>query len=145
MIEFPLQTNMNLNNKEKDNNIFRSINRKRESIHNTPFIKKSKEIWQAPKQLQNNKELLQNNQNETKTQWLRGGRVWRSDLRTKIDLKRYGNVIRNGKEELIGGGLKFPTTTKSFNWLVKHPKIKKNELQTEIMLGLEGAWLSHVA
>ena len=45
---------------------------------------------------------------------MRRGRVWRSDLRTKIDLKRSGDVIRNGKEELKGGGLKFPTITKSF-------------------------------
>ena len=27
---------------------------------------------------------------------------------------RYGNVNRNGKGELTSGGLKFPTTTKSF-------------------------------
>ena len=38
----------------------------------------------------------------------------RSDLRPKTYLKRSRNVISNGKEELIGGGLKFPTTTKSF-------------------------------
>ena len=45
---------------------------------------------------------------------MRRGRVSRSDLRNKSDLKRSRNVIRNGKEELIGGGLKFPTTTKTF-------------------------------
>ena len=43
-----------------------------------------------------------------------GGRVWRSDLTIKTDMKRSRNVIRNGKEEIIGGGLKLPTTTKSF-------------------------------
>ena len=31
------------------------------------IIQKSKGRWQAPKQLQNNQELLQNNQNATKT------------------------------------------------------------------------------
>ena len=76
---------------------------------------KSKGRGEAPKQLQNNQELLQNNQNEIKTQLLMGGRVWRSYLRIQIDLKRSGNVIRNGKEELTGGGLKLPTTTKSFS------------------------------
>ena len=44
----------------------------------------------------------------------KGGRVWRSNMIIQIDLKRFVNVIRNGKEELTGGGLKFPTTTKSF-------------------------------
>ena len=127
---FPLQTNMNLKNKEKDNYLYRSTNRKRESIYNTPFIQKSKGIWKAPKQLQNNQELLQNNQNAIKTQWLMGGRVWRSYLTIQTDLKRSMNVIRNDKEELTCGGLKFPTTTKSFSWLVKHPKInKKNSKQ----------------
>ena len=43
-----------------------------------------------------------------------GVRVWRSDMTIKIHMKRSGNVIRNGKGELTGGGLKFPTTTKSF-------------------------------
>ena len=68
LIEFPLQTNMNLNNKEKDNSLSKSTSRKRENTYNTPFIQKSKGIWKAPKQLQNNQELLQNNQNATKTQ-----------------------------------------------------------------------------
>ena len=84
LIEFSLQTNMNLNYKENDNSLSISTNRKRESIYNTPFIQKSRGIWQAPKQLQNNQELLQNNQNATKTQWLRGGRVWRSNMTIKI-------------------------------------------------------------
>ena len=44
LIEFPLQTNMNRNNKEKDNSLLRSTNRKRENTYNTPFIQKSKGI-----------------------------------------------------------------------------------------------------
>ena len=66
LIEFYLQTNINLNNKEKDNSLFKSRNRKRESICNNRFIQKSKGIWKAPKQLQNTQELLQINQNEIK-------------------------------------------------------------------------------
>ena len=120
-----ISTKMNLNNKEKDNSLFISTNKKRENIYKASFIQKSKGIWQAPKQLQKNQELLQINQKEIKTQWLRGGRVWRSYLTIQTDLKRSGNVFRNGKEELTGGGSKFPTTTKSFSWLVNHPKINK--------------------
>ena len=70
LIEFPIQTNMNLSNKVKGNSLFRSTNKERESIYKTPFIQKSKGIWQAPKQIQDNQELLQHNQNATKTQWL---------------------------------------------------------------------------
>ena len=80
---------MNLNNKEKDNSLFIYTNRKKENTYNTPFIQKSKGIWKAPKQLQNNQELLQKNQNATKT------------------LNEWG--------------------------------------EEEIMLGLEGEWLSNVA
>ena len=58
LIDFSLQTKMNMNDKEKDNSLFISTNRKRESIYNIPFIQKSKGISQAPKQLQNNQELL---------------------------------------------------------------------------------------
>ena len=39
----------------------------------------------------------------------------RKGLEIRFDYpNRSGNVTRNGKEELTGGGLKFPTTTKSF-------------------------------
>ena len=44
LIEFPLQTNMNMNNKEKDNSLLRFTNRKRENTYNTPFIQKSEGI-----------------------------------------------------------------------------------------------------
>ena len=61
-----VRKNMNLNNKEKDNSLFRSTNRKRESIYNTPFIQKSKGIWQAPKQLQTVKNCSKKNKMQPK-------------------------------------------------------------------------------
>ena len=44
-----------------------------------------------------------------------GGRVWRLDLAIWTDLKISGNVIRDGKTGPTGGGLKFPSTTKSLD------------------------------
>ena len=41
------------------------------------------------------------------------GRFWRSDITILTNLKISGNVIRDGKTETKGGGLKFPSTTKS--------------------------------
>ena len=56
----------------------------------------------------------------------------------QIDLKRSGNVIRNGKEELTGGGLKFSYHNQVIILTSKPSQSQKNELQTEIMLGLGG-------
>ena len=42
-----------------------------------------------------------------------GGRVWRSDLTIRTDMKRSGDVIRGEKTEPTGGGLKFPSTNES--------------------------------
>ena len=63
-----LETSMNLNNKDKYDSLLISTSIKRDNIYNTPFIQRSKGILQAPKQLQNTQELLQNYQNATKTQ-----------------------------------------------------------------------------
>ena len=44
-----------------------------------------------------------------------GGRVWRLYLMILTDLKISSNVIKDYNIEPIGGGLKFPSTTKSLS------------------------------
>ena len=58
-------------------------------------------------------------------------------------MKRSGDVIRDEKTEPIGGGVEISLHNQVTHFTSKTSQNQQNQLQTEIMLGLEGVWLSY--